>query len=237
MHVRLRQPLHLAPAAAALLLMACATPIEIKQASQRQLELIDALDDGVLELRSAIEDFHREQAALIREDGRMQVARAAIMGATDEDRQTTADALFELYEDDVYPWITSSIDGDTITEMDERIGDLEEKINETGDPLVRAMLTVELNDLRLERAKLDRIPADVATIATTVRQQLAESQATSRASTQSLDHLRTQIALMREMQARVDAWLSVDVSPSQEQVDALRESLVSARDAMGGDGQ
>ncbi|OOP55301.1 MAG: hypothetical protein AYP45_15655 [Candidatus Brocadia carolinensis] len=44
----------------------------------------------------------------------------------------------------------------------------------------------------------------------------------------NLNILRGQVAFMKMMHGKVDAWLSIDISPSQEQVDKLKESVTTA---------
>ena len=52
-----------------------------------------------------------------------------------------------------------------------------------------------------------------------------------------LDILRAQIAVMKSMAQKVDAWVATDVTVTQEQADALKASLSAAAKALQGGGK
>ena len=67
-----------AVAGCAIALGGCVTPIEVKTASKKQLELIDALDQATRDLESALAAFHRNNQQLIRNQARIAIARQSI---------------------------------------------------------------------------------------------------------------------------------------------------------------
>lgn len=216
----------------ALALQGCSTPSEIKRASQKQLELIGALDTAVRELQASVDQFHRDQASLIRIEGRMQIAKAAVLLATDEDADTTADELFKMFENEVHPWILGAFAGPIIAS---RIASLEQRIQQATSAAVRQQLTIELNRLRVQQAQQSQKPETVARVEETVQGQLNAEFAIAANVRKNLELLRAQIALMKVMQTRVDDWLSIDLSPSQEQIDGLTRSIAEAKQALSGD--
>jgi multidrug resistance efflux pump len=95
----------------------------------------------------------------------------------------------------------------------------------------------ELDDLKTLQAKIRTKPAEVAKLEAIFADELTAEAA----SIESLDRvftvLRQQIATMKAAQQRVDAWLSIDVSVSQEQIDSLTESFRTAQKALAGGSQ
>ena len=226
---------HVAMLAALALLQACATPVEIKNASQKQLELVGSLDDAVRDLQGAVDHFYRDHADLTRIEGRVQIAQAAILEATDEQTSATADELFERFETEVHPWIRNAFAGPA---LDERIAALNNRIQQETDATTKLLLQRDLNDLRLQRSDFSSaMPASVASIDAETSDRIKRSASTAADVRQSLDVLRKQIALMRAMQSRVDAWLAIDVSPSQEQIDGLTKSIREAHVSVSGGGE
>ena len=220
-----------------LLLCGCATPIEIKQASQKQLELIDSLDDAVKGLAASVDSFYRDHSDLVRLEGRMQVARAAVIKATETDGEVTADELFTTYQEEVHPWIRHAF---AVEDLAARIAAVEEAIEAEADPVQKHLLQRQLNDLRLLQAdssgRTPR-PGTVEAIDQTTRETIQRNAETAAAVQKSLKNLRSQIALMRLMQSKVDAWLAIDVSPSQEQIDGLTKSIGDAHATLSGEAE
>ena len=220
-------------AATVLLLQGCATPAEIKAASKTQLALIDSLDGAVGDLNSAINKFHRDQADLIRTEGRMRIAKQAVLLAVGEDAKVEADDLFDIYKSDIYPWIAGAYSGPLI---DQRIKNIEKVLAKDLEPDVRVKLRKNLNELRIARASQSAKPPDLDDLEQIILQNLENVASTEASVAETLELLRVQIALMKAMQTRIDDWLSIDVSPSQEQIDGLIKSFGEARTAIKGGG-
>ena len=214
------------------LLLACSTPSEIKSASQQQLALIDELDTAVRDLQASIARFHRDQADLLRIEGRMEIARAAIYASTDGISVISADGLFAAYEREVHPWVMGALSQAWGEAIDKRIKLVDLLIDRETDPLIRARYQLQKNDLRELKARAATIPPVVAVVAQTYRDEIAAESVTAAGVIGELELLRAQIALMRIMQSRVDDWLSIDISPSQEQIDGLTKAIGEARDAL-----
>lgn len=211
-------------------LIGCATPIEVKTASRNQLELIAALNDSVTKLGTAMEEFHRTREARIREEGRMVIARQAIDVALPDSgqqppRMATADQLFKGYTNDIQPWIDHAFESG---DLDRAIKALEDKIQATPASVQRDFLSAKLDDLRLQRSQLTNPPPAVSKADTSVSQQIANEQKTAADVKQAIKLLGIQIDLMKAAAERVDAWLAIDVTPSQEQVDALTKIISGA---------
>ena len=206
----------------------CATPIEVKTASRNQLELIAALNDSVVKLGTAMEEFHRTREARIREEGRMVIARQAIDVAlpdTKNPRMATADQLFEDYKTGIQPWIDHAFESG---DLDRAIKALDDKIKTMPASVQRDFLSAKLDDLREQRSHLKDPPAAVLQADTSVSQQIANDQKTAADVKQAIKLLGAQIDLMKAAAERVDAWLAIDVTPNQEQVDALTKIVTGA---------
>ena len=212
-----------------LILQACATPPEIKTVSKSQLELIDALDSAVSDLQSAVARFHREQADLIRIEGRMLIAQQAIDEATQLDKEITADQFFKHFETNVRPWYTTDFGESTVQS---RLDELNKQIESESDEVRKATLVTRRNMLEFDLAEPLNKPAGVKSIENTIREGIGREQDTARNVTESLRLLRAQIALMKAMQTNVDTWLSIDVTLSDKQARELNEAFVEARAAL-----
>ncbi|OOP55302.1 MAG: hypothetical protein AYP45_15660 [Candidatus Brocadia carolinensis] len=133
--------------AIAMLMQGCATPIEIKQASKAQIELIKAVDDAVVNLQTAINQFHNQKEARILEEGRMQIAQQAIAVAISNNGTSTvitADELFKYYNKNIQPYIDYAFDIGLI-DLENKI--LEDKISKETDPLKKGELQMCAQDL------------------------------------------------------------------------------------------
>lgn len=222
-------------AAVAIALGGCVTPIEVKTASKKQLELIDSLDQATRDLESALATFHRNNQQLIRNQARVAIARqsidVALNGATEK---VTADELFEAHKSSVRPWIDYSFEEVVITK---RIEQLKTKMAATNEAIERLKIRNELTGLEAQKARLASKPNDVADLEAVFSDELEAEQATIEALRKQFAVLRQQIATMKATQTRVDAWLSIDVAVSQEQIDSLTESFRAAHEAFSGGGQ
>ena len=216
----------------------CATPIEVKTASKAQLDLLAALDGAVSDLQQSFDQFHKAKEARIREEGRMFVARQAIAALYPANRpmkQMTADALFESYNTNVQPWIDNAL---ALPDVEAQIVSLTKKVAATGDPALKGRYTLALQDLQELRARLVRNkPSAVTEIEEVILGDLSNERQTAQDVRRLLDILRSQIAVMKSIASKVDAWLAIDVSVSQEQADSLKDAVVNAGKAFAGDAQ
>lgn len=229
------------------LLLNCAAPIEVKNASRTQLELIDSVDDAVAELQTALDQFHRDMETSIIEEGRMEIARQAIDVTINKDSaDVTADALFDIYTKQIQRWVDYAFDAyeDSIMSLEKKIVEIDEKINEEQNPenkenliLNRISLNLDLDDLQLLQAKLKQKPQLVDTLEMIIREDLKKAGDTGDQTRQALQILRAQVALMKVMQEKVDAWITLDVTVTQEQADALKDAFNAANQTLKAGGQ
>lgn len=206
----------------------CATPVEVKTASKRQLELIDALDQATRDLEAALADFHRGNQSLIRNQARVGIARQSIdvaMEGEGDEKKVTADALFEIHKSEVRPWIDAAFEDAAIAR---RIAQLEKAKAKATSPVDTFRIENELNELEIQKAALASKPSAVAELESIYAGELEAEQEAIAALAARFAILRAQIAAMKAAQIKVDSWLSIDVTVSQEQVDALTETFRSA---------
>jgi hypothetical protein len=216
----------------AILLQGCVTPIEIKNASKAQLELIDSVDSAVADLQAALNQFHRDKEVRTLEEGRMLIARQAIDVAISNNKaNVTADQLFDIYTKQIQPWVDYAFSSSSI---DERIVALQKRISATSDPVLKVAMTSDLDDLQVLQALLQNKPPEVKELEAIIRDDLVNERKTARLNRELLEILRAQVALMRAMHARVDTWLAIDVTVTQEQADALKQAFNSAHQAIEG---
>lgn len=213
----------------------CVTPIEVKTASKKQLELIDSLDQATADLEAALATFHRNNQDLIRNQARVAIARQSIdVALRDQSEHVTADELFRSYNDKVRPWVDYAFEQPRITQ---RIEALNARMAATANALEKLQIRNELADLKQQQAKFRTKPAEVAELEAVFANELAAEAASIESLDRQFKVLRQQIATMKAAQGRVDAWLSIDVSVSQEQVDSLTESFRTAQKALAGGSQ
>lgn len=218
-----------------ILLAGCAAPIEFKNASKTQLELIDSVDGAVADLQAALDQFHRDMEAGILEEGHMLIARQAIdVAVSNDDSEVSADSLFEIYIKQIQPWVDYAFN---LTIIDSQIVTLKKRIEATQDTVLKVALIFDLEDLELLKARLQNKPQRIEKLETIIQNNLDNERKTARQNHQNLDILRAQVALMKAMQEKVDAWLALDVTVTQEQADALKEAFNSANQALKGGGQ
>ncbi len=210
----------------ALLFQGCATPIEIKNASKAQMQLIDSLDSAVANLQAALDQFHRDKEVRIREEGRMKIARQAIDVAISNDKVTvTADQLYDAYKKKIQPWVDYAFISSDIAD---RMDNLQKRINKTSDSVLKMALTQDLEDLRLLQTVLAKKPKDVKELEAIIQDDLNNEENTRIQNQDMLKILRAQVALMKAMHGKVDAWLAIDVTVTQQQADALKDAFSSA---------
>lgn len=224
--------------AATIALVGCVSPVEIKTASRAEVGLINALDDAVVKLQTGLIQFHEAKAARIREEGRVLIAQQAIDAAyplkQEQPVRVTADKFFEDQKVAVQPWIDYAF---RTPDFDASIERLERRKEKAGDPLMKAALEKQLEDLRVLKADATAgKPKPVQDIEEIVQDDLAAEEKAAKRLDDLLDILRAQIAVMKSMAEKVDAWLATDVTVTQAQADALRTSLSAATKALqGGD--
>jgi hypothetical protein len=181
-----------------------------------------------------VSQFHQAREARIREEGRILVARqaidAAVTGKRAED-PLTADQLFTDYKAQIQTWVDYAFQGPRI---DEEIARLNKQIKEEPDPIAKQAMTMSLEDLEVRRASLAAKPPAVARLEKIVQDDLANEAKAAAAVDHALTILRAQVALMKAMAARVDAWLAIDVTVTEEQAEGLRQSFTEATKALGG---
>lgn len=223
-------------AAGAMLLLAvsgCVSPIEVKQASKAQLELIAVLDGAASDLQQSLGQFHRGLEARTREEGRIWIARQAIAVAYPDTStvQVTADDLFKGHKDNVQPWIDYAfLSGD----IDDTIKRLEDRLKKAQDRALKVQLENEIGTWQRLQARLLNKPKPVAEIEALIVDDLNGQAQTAASVNKTMEVLRAQIALMKQMAARIDAWLSIDVTVTQEQADSLRQAISNAAGSLGG---
>jgi len=214
----------------AILLQGCATPIEIKNASKAQMELINSVDSAVSDLQAALNQFHRDKQVHILEEGRMLIARQAIDVAISNDKaEVTAAQLYDIYTKQIQPWVDYAFSSSSI---DERITALQKRINATSDPVLKVAMTLDLEDLQVLQANLQNKPQRVKELEAIIQNDLDKEIETARQNRKMLEILRAQVALMKAMHGKVDDWLTIDVTVTQKQADALKNAYSSAYQAM-----
>jgi hypothetical protein len=219
--------------AALVALGGCVTPIEVKQASKAQLELLTALDAAADELQQSLGQFHRSIEARTREEGRIWVAKQAIEVAYPDssDVTVTADALFKGHKESIQPWIDYAFLSDDI---DATIARIKERMKKTTDPALKIQLDNEEQTWQRRKIALAKKPSAVKQIEAVIVDDLNGEMKTAAEIHNVLDILRAQIAVMKQMAGRIDAWLAIDVTVTQEQADGLRQAFSAAAGSLGG---
>lgn len=211
----------------------CVTPVEVKQASKAQLELLATLDGAVGDLQQSLDQFHKSKEARIQEEGRIWIARQAIETKFPKTpkRLVTADDLFEAHKTEVQPWIDYAfLAGD----VQAAIARIDERLKVVKDSALRTQLTLEKQDWQKLQLELAKKPEAVKQIEGVIVADLNDEKETATNVNKLLEILRAQVALMKQLAARVDAWLAIDVTVTQEQADALKSGFSAAATALGG---
>jgi hypothetical protein len=218
--------------AALVALGGCVTPIEVKQASKAQLDLITALDSAAADLQQSLAQFNQSIATRIREDGRIRIAAQAIEVAYPQmsNADVTSDALFKGHEASVQPWIDNAL---ISQDIDATIAQIQDQKKKTTNPALQIQLDNEEQDLQKRKLSLANKPPQVREIEGVIVNNLNSQLKTATEINKVLDILRAQIAVMKQMAARVDAWLAIDVTVTQEQADALRAAFSAAASSVG----
>src|SRR5262249_39303276 len=129
----------------------CVTPIEVKQASKAQLELLNTLDSATADLQQSLAQFNRNIEARTREEGRIWVAKQAIEVAipASSNAMVTSDDLFKSYKQSVQPWIDYAF---LSNDIEATIAALKERRTKATNPALQVQLDNEV--LTWERRKL-----------------------------------------------------------------------------------
>lgn len=208
----------------------CATPPEVKTASQAQLQLIGALDDATVALSDGLTHFHQDQRARILNEGRVLIAKQAInVAVTDPSAASTADGVFKVSNDKVRPWVDNAFVG---PQIDDAIAKTLERLNKATDPFLQGSLQSDLDDLKLRKAELSKKPKDVAQLESIIQDDAKLEDQTSQNVTSVLQMLRAQLGLMKTAAITVDNWLSIDITLSKEQADGLEKAFSDAKTAL-----
>lgn len=215
-----------------MLIQGCTTPVDVKSASQKQLELISAMDSATVKLQSALDQFYQDKEMLILEYGRSQIAKEAIdVAITDGNAEISVDDLFNAYNKDIAPWIENAF---TSTKVDNELAKLNKQIQSEKNITHKIALEIKRDDLQLRKKKLTKMPDSVKKLDKILTASLTNVQKTSKQNHEMLDALRTHIGIMKNMQEKINAWLAIDITPSQEQIDSLRSTLVSGTKSIEG---
>jgi outer membrane murein-binding lipoprotein Lpp len=211
----------------------CVSPIEVKQASKAQLDLIAALDSATSDLQQSLGQFQHSLEARTREEGRIWIAKQAIAVAYPETstNEVTSDDLFKGHTEAVQPWIDYAF---LSQDIDDTIKRLEDRLQKAKDPALKIQLTNEIQTWKLRQARLANKPKAVEEIEAVIVDDLNGQAQTASTVDKTIEILRAQIALMKQMAVRIDAWLAIDVTVTQDQADALRQAVSSAAGSLGG---
>ncbi len=216
------------------LLYGCATPIDIKNASKAQMELIDSVDSAVADMQVALDQFHRDKEARILEEGRMLIAQQAIdVAVSNKAAEVTADELYDKYKDEIQPWVDYAF---ISSDIDKQIEAIQRKIDNSDDPVLKNVLISDYDDLRDLKLQLAGKPEDVAELEKIIQEDLENERETAKNNRKMLEILRAQLTTMKVMHSKVDEWLSIDVTVTQDQADALRKAVISAQQELKGGG-
>ena len=219
----------------------CKTPIEIKTASKKQLQLIQELDVGVASLQRALADHHRQKVERAYEEGRVLIAQQAITVAvpSGDGPAIKADQLFSRHKYQVQPWIDVAFTDASahLAVLEKQIKAVQKRIDAEQNELVRGGLEIKKQDLERLRSTLQQKPADVASLEEEIVSDIEREREASASVDANLKVLRAQIAVMKAMAEQVDAWLAIDLAPSTEQIDSLRAEVTKAAGRMNGGGQ
>src|SRR5262245_15481206 len=141
----------------------CVSPIEVKQASKAQLDLIATLDTATSDLQQSLGQFQHSLEARTREEGRIWVAKQAIAVAYPETstNEVTSDDLFKGHKEAVQPWIDYAF---LSQDIDDTIKRLENRLQKAKDPALKIQLTNEIQTWKLRQARLANKPKAVEEI-------------------------------------------------------------------------
>jgi len=210
----------------------CATPLEIRQTSKTQLDLLETVDDAVQDFRTALDRYYLDKEKLVGQEARIKLAQRAIGGSLNDARKAeTVGTLYKLYQRDVEPYIDNGMD---LMALENRNAFLDKELEKEQRPMVKASLTIEKNNVSQELELLKRMPEEVKTTVERFNGEINQIRTTSEENLKMLDVLQGQLAVMKALQERVDKWLAIDVTISQEQADAMEKSIVDARKALSG---
>jgi hypothetical protein len=210
----------------------CATPAAIKQASRSQLELIKTVDSAVQDFSAALGRYYTDKENLIKQEGHMKLARQAIESSlTDTKKAEKVGVLYDIYQDKVERYIDYGLDKDELTA---RQLDLEKKLEKESGLVEKAVISIQLDNIKQQLAELNNMPEPVKNLASAFNGEIRAVRSTSEENLKMLGLLRSQLALMLTLQEKVDAWLSIDVSITQDQANAMEKTFIDAYNGLSG---
>jgi hypothetical protein len=213
-------------------LSGCATPQRVKDASAAQLQLISSLDAATKSLHDGLLGYAAADDDLIRQETRILVTRQAIYAALEktDNRPKTFDQAFDDSNAKIRPYIDLTLQDPKQIQEDEQA--LDDEIKKLNDQLTMMADGVAKTTISIRRDNLLKRQNALKTRPTYVKAQLdAGASAMKNVDTlralvdDDLAALRMQIAVMKEAATRVDTWLKIDVTPSQDQVDSLKSTF------------
>src|SRR5262249_44654311 len=110
----------------------------------------------------------------------------------------------------------------------------QERRNKVTDPALKIQLDNEEQTWQRRKLFLTKKPPAVKQIEATIMDDLNGEMMTAAEINKVLDILRAQIAVMKQMAGRIDAWLAIDVTVTEEQADALGQAFSAAATSLGG---
>jgi hypothetical protein len=210
----------------------CATPTVIKEASKAQLELIKTVDSAVGDFRTALGKYYDDEEKLIVQAAHAKLAQQAIESVlTGAPKAKKVGKLYDIYQDKVELYIDYGLDKDA---LETRKADLEKKLEKESRPIEKASISIQLDNIRQQLAELSNMPELVKNLANGFNSEIQNVQSTSEQNLKMLDLLRSQLALMLTLQEKVDAWLSIDVSITQDQANAMEKTFIDAYNGLSG---
>lgn len=211
-------------------LTGCKTPSEIKTASSKQIELIAAARDAAGDLQKGLDRFHRETEQTTLQEGRILIARAAINEASKKGHAgVTADKLFEISNKEVRPWVDNAFAEAGIKQT---IEELQKRFDSTTNPLVKGSLQNDLDDLKMTEAFLAGKPKEIKALEDILQTEMNGDASQRERLGKVLQMLEAQLDVMGVLAKTVDDWLAVDVTISQDQMDALEKTVLDTTQAL-----
>ena len=214
-------------------LAGCATPPEIKEASETQLRLMGELEQAVVNFDQALVEYSNDQRALILQESTVLIAQQAIEDALATNaKPTTADQVFKVSQAEVQPAIGGAFQ---IVVINAEIAALEKQIDGEENELRKQGLIAKKGAFEDLRAELDFKRSDlVKEVESVILEELTEVHDHQRNTTQKLALLRQQVKLMKELAEHVNRWLAIDVTISEDDARSLQSALDTAFAAEGG---
>jgi hypothetical protein len=225
-------------ASSLLLLAGCATPPAIKTASKTQCELIGELDQSLQALKGGLAQFEEDNQEQIRQVGRVLIAKQAINvikesgGIATTNGMLGVDDLFKTSNDRVRPFVDYAF---LDAELTNAIAQKTKAMNAESNPILKNLLLVDLNELKLRQATLiENRPKDVTALEDILQNEISAHEKTEQTLKTLLETVRAQTGLMKVIATTIDAWLQQDVTVTKAQADNLETAILNGQKAIGG---